>query len=52
MACDLSVIVKNERVFKVTGGHVHFTSGSAMTEGPCDALSVEILQLQNIPFEN
>jgi len=28
------------------------TSGSAMVEGPRDALSVEILQLQNIPFEN
>jgi len=28
------------------------TSGSAMAEGPRDALSVEILQLQNIPFEN
>jgi len=27
-------------------------SGSAMAEGPRDALSVEILQLQNIPFEN
>jgi len=27
------------------------TSGSAMAEGPRDAL-VEILQLQNIPFEN
>jgi len=26
------------------------TSGSAMAEGPRDALSVEILQLQNIPF--
>jgi len=31
----------------------HFkTSGSAMAEGPRDALSVEILQLENIPFEN
>jgi len=31
---------------------VKSTSGSAMAEGPRDALSVEILQLQNIPFEN
>ena len=29
-----------------------FTSGSAIAEGHRDALSVEILQLQNIPFEN
>jgi len=28
------------------------TIGSAMAEGPRDALSVEILQLQNIPFES
>ena len=28
------------------------TRCSAMAEGPRDALSVEILQLQNIPFEN
>jgi len=28
------------------------TSGSAMAEGPRDTLSVEILQLQNIPFKN
>jgi len=28
MACDLSVTVKNERVLKVTGSHVHFTSNS------------------------
>jgi len=28
------------------------TSGSAMAEGPRKLLSVEILQLQNIPFEN
>ena len=28
------------------------TSGSAMAEGPRDALVIEILQLQNIPFEN
>jgi len=28
MACDLSVIVKNERVLKVTGSHVHFKSCS------------------------
>ena len=27
MACDLSVIVKNKRVLKVTGSHIHFTSG-------------------------
>jgi len=33
-------------------GHPKFTSGSAMAEGPRDVLSVEILQLQNIPFEN
>ena len=26
------------------------TSSSAMAEGPCDALPVEILQLQNIPI--
>ena len=31
---------------------VLLTSGSAMAEGLRDALSVEILQLQNIPFEN
>jgi len=28
MACDLNVIVKNVRVLKVTGSHVHFKSGS------------------------
>jgi len=28
MACDLSVIVENERVVKVTDSHVHFKSGS------------------------
>jgi len=28
MACDLSVIVKNERVLEVTGSHVYFKSGS------------------------
>ena len=33
-------------------GRTTLTSGSAMAEGPRDVLSVEILQLQNIPFEN
>jgi len=28
MTCDLSVIVKNEQVLKVTGSHVYFKSGS------------------------
>ena len=28
MACDLSAIVKNERILKVTGSHVHLSSGS------------------------
>jgi len=28
MACDLSFIVKNERVLKVAGKHVHFICGS------------------------
>jgi len=28
MVYDLSVIVKIERVLKVTGSHVHFKSGS------------------------
>jgi len=28
MACDLSVIVKNEWVLKVTDSHVHFKTGS------------------------
>ena len=28
MACDLSVIVKNEQVLKVTGSHVYFKIGS------------------------
>jgi len=36
----------------VTMPFINHTSGSAMAEGPRDALSVEILQLQNIPFEN
>jgi len=26
-ACDLTIIVKNERVLEVTGSHVHFKSG-------------------------
>jgi len=37
---------------KVGEPEVFGTSGSAMAEGPRDELSVEILQLQNIPFEN
>jgi len=28
IACGLNVIVKDERVLKVTGNHVHFKSGS------------------------
>jgi len=28
MACNLSFFVKNERVLKVTGSHIHFKSGS------------------------
>ena len=28
MACDLSVIVKNVHVFKVTGSLIHFKSSS------------------------
>jgi len=28
MACDLSIIIKNERVLKVTGSHIHFKCGS------------------------
>jgi len=27
MACNLSLIVKNKGVLKVTGSHVHFKSG-------------------------
>jgi len=27
MACDLTLIVKNEGVLKVTGSHIHFRSG-------------------------
>jgi len=30
MACNLSFVVKNEGVFKVTGSHVHFTGGSVL----------------------
>ena len=30
MACNLSFVVKNERVLKVTGSHVHFKSGSVL----------------------
>jgi len=30
MACNLNVVVKNERVLKVTGSHVHFRSGSVL----------------------
>jgi len=28
MGCDLSLVVKNKRVLKVTGSHVHFKNGS------------------------
>jgi len=28
MACDLSFIVKSERVLKITGTHIHFKSDS------------------------
>jgi len=27
MACDFSVVVKNERVLKVIGSHIHFKCG-------------------------
>jgi len=27
MACELSIIVKNERVLKIIGCHIHFKSG-------------------------
>jgi len=30
VACNLSFVVKNEGVLKVTGGHVHFKSGSVL----------------------
>ena len=30
MACNLSFVVKNEGVFKVTGSHVHFKSVSVL----------------------
>ena len=30
MPCNLSFVVKNEGVLKVTGSHVHFKSGSVL----------------------
>jgi len=30
MACNLSFVVKNEGVLKVTGSYVHFKSGSVL----------------------
>jgi len=30
VTCNLSFIVKNEGVLKVTGSHVHFRSGSVL----------------------
>ena len=30
MACNLSFVVKNEGVIKVTGSHVHFKSGNVL----------------------
>ena len=30
MACNLSFVVKNEGVLKVTGSHVHFISGNVL----------------------
>jgi len=30
LACNLSFVVKNEGVLKVTGSHVHFKSGSVL----------------------
>jgi len=30
VACNLSFVVKNEGVLKVTGSHVHFKSGSVL----------------------
>ena len=30
VACNLSFVIKNEGVLKVTGSHVHFRSGSAL----------------------
>jgi len=30
MACNLSFIVKNEGILKVTGSHIHFKSGSVL----------------------
>jgi len=30
MACNLTVVVKNEGVLKVRGSHVHFKSGSVL----------------------
>jgi len=30
VACNLSFVVKNERVLKVTGSHVLFNSGSVL----------------------
>jgi len=41
-----------EKSITKIGPRTQKTSGSAMAEGPRNALSVEILQLQNIPFEN
>jgi len=30
VACNLSFVVKNEGVLKVTGSHIHFKSGSVL----------------------
>jgi len=40
------------QIYNAISTEITKTSGSAMAEGQRDALSVEILQLQNIPFEN
>jgi len=44
MACDLSIIVKNVRVLKATGSHVHFKSGSVSKKTVLDRNMVIIGQ--------
>jgi len=43
MACNLSFIVKNEGVLKVTGSHVYFKSGSISKMVPLSTSDIQLI---------
>ena len=50
MACNLTVVVKNEGVLKVRGSHVHFKSGSVLKRVLDKDVETTVYKQSDMPY--